>query len=107
MASLVVVGSKGRYTALSCLEHQKAKVTRTNRWTDRPTGQPIDGHTHLALLRLKHIRLLWSKHAVMVRKYKMTQVGWVHMHTTSKQIELESSGCSGFENISISIKTYT
>ena len=81
MASLVVVGSKGRYTALSCLEHQKAKVTRTNRWTDRPTGQPIDGHTHLALLRLKHIRLLWSKHAVMVRKYKMTQVGWVHMHT--------------------------
>ena len=25
---------------------------------------------------------------------KMTQVGWVHMHTTFKRIELESPGCS-------------
>ena len=28
---------------------------------------------------------------------KKRQVGWVHMHTTSKQIELKSPGCSGFE----------
>ncbi len=27
----------------------------------------------------------------------MTQMGWVHMHSTSKRIELESPGCSGFE----------
>ena len=105
MGSLVVVGSKGRYTALSCLEHQKAKVSRTNRRTDRPTGQPIDGHTHLALLRLKHTWLLWSKHAVMVRKYKMTQVGWVHMHTIFKQVKLECPGCSEFVHLSISFKT--
>ncbi len=31
-----------------------------------------------------------------------TKVVWVHMNTTSKRIQLESTGCSGFENLSIS-----
>ena len=28
---------------------------------------------------------------------QMTQMGWVDMHITTEQIELESPGCSGFE----------
>ena len=34
--------------------------------------------------------------------YKCKNASWVHMHTTSKLIELESPGCSGFEDLSIS-----
>ena len=36
------------------------------------------------------------------RVKKMTSASWVHMHTTSQQIELGSPGCLGFEDLSIS-----
>ena len=34
--------------------------------------------------------------AVGEKMTQMTQMGWVHIHITSKQIELESPGSSGF-----------
>ena len=36
--------------------------------------------------------------------YKRMNLSWFHMHSTSKQIVLESPGCSGFEALSIVIK---
>ena len=48
----------------------------------------------------KNLRFYSKESSLMVAKkkrYKCKNASWVHMHTTSKRIELETPGCSGVE----------
>ena len=52
--------------------------------------------------------LLWAGVLRMhIGGYKCNNVNWVHKHTTSKRMELESPGCLGYEALSISFITGT